>query len=406
MLSLSEQVKSVLPSIVQIKAQKSVSEGDENELISADTGGTGFAIDTTHILTNAHVVGDARKIAIVDQNNTEYPALLIGKDAKTDIAVLEVTGSNLPPLQHNPNIDLKVGEGVFVIGFPFSLGLSVSQGIVGALERFLPNYPYIHFIQTDAAINPGNSGGPMFNLSGELVGIVSTYFSRQGGYTNIAFAIPIGEARRIADRLIQDKTIKRGYFGAELLLSDNVTRKMGEPSGIFITAVDPESPAAKAGLRPGDLIIGINSRRLQESGELHRFLERSSPNVLLTLTLLRNGQTVTANVRLGDQTSEKIVMNNAGRNDAAEKLGLIVEEKGQQIGVLMSYGAARTAGFRPGDTLISINGKSLKSIKDLNERLALLKENEFVFASVQRENEKFILPLGSKSAIKGYSTRN
>jgi serine protease Do len=246
----------------------------------------------------------------------------------------------------------------------------------------------------------------MFNLNGELLGIVSTYFSRQGGYTNIAFAIPIDEARSIADRLIQDKTIKRGYFGAELLLSDNVARKLGEPSGIFITAVDPESPAAKAGLRPGDLIIGINSRRLQESGELHRFLERSSPNTPLALTLLRNGQSVTANIRLGDQTSEKIVMNNAGRNDAAEKLGLIVEEKGQQIGVLMSYGAARTAGFHPGDTLLSINGKSLKSIKDLNERLALLKENEFVFASVQRENEKFILPLGSKSAIKGYSTRN
>ena len=405
-LSVSEQVKSVLPSIVKIKAQKSVSDGDESELISADTGGTGFVIDNTHILTNAHVIGDAKKIAIMTQDNTEYPALLVGKDTKTDIAVLEITDLTLSPLKSHDPGSLKIGDSVFVIGFPFSLGLSVSQGIAGGLNRFLPNYPYIHFIQTDAAVNPGNSGGPMFNRDGQLVGVVSTYFSRQGGYTNIAFAIPIEEAQRIADRLIRDKTIRRGYFGAELLISEKVTRKLGEQNGIFITYVNPDSPAAKSGVKAGDLIVGIDGSRLHDSGELHRLLERSSPDDEWSALLLRNGQNVTAKIRLGDQTDDKVVANNAGENDAAAKLGLLVEENGQQINVLVSYGAARTAGLRQSDTIFSINGKQLKSIRDLNERLSNLKENEFAFVTVQRQGERFILPLGAKTAIKGYSTRN
>ncbi|HZF71097.1 S1C family serine protease, partial [Sulfuricurvum sp.] len=211
LFSISDQVKKVLPSIVKIKVQKNGLSSDENELISTDAGGSGFVLDSDHhLVTNAHVIGEGKKIAIIDQNNVEYVASLIAKDDKTDIAVLEAPAFNAPELTDADTTALSAGDGVFVIGSPYSLDHSVSLGIISAMERFLPNYPYIHFIQTDAAVNPGNSGGAIFDLKGELVGMTSTYFSRQGGYTNIAFAIPIEEVRRIAHTLLNDKKIIRG----------------------------------------------------------------------------------------------------------------------------------------------------------------------------------------------------
>lgn len=405
-LSLSDHVQAVLPSIVKIKAQKSESAEDENELISADTGGTGFAIDSTHILTNAHVVGDAKKIAIVDQNNTEYPATLIGRDSKTDIALLEVEGLNLAPLKLSNTAPLRTGEEVFVVGYPFSLGPSVSMGIVSGLNRFLPNYPYLSFIQTDAAVNPGNSGGPMFNSSGELVGVVSTYFKKDGGYTNIAFAIPIDQATRIAQRVMSSKILQRGYLGAELLISENVVRKLGEPYGIFVTAIDPDSAAAKAGLRPGDVIVGINGVKLQDSGGLHRLLERSQPDDAFDVSVLRNREYITLTVRLETPKKEKAYPSNIGKNDAAEKLGLVLRENDRNIEVVIAHTTASTVGFRTGDRILGINGKTVKSIQEINERLGALKENEITFATVQREGNTFMLPVGTKTAIKGYGYRN
>lgn len=402
--SLSAHISNVLPSIVKIKTQRSDSGGDESELIVSSSGGTGFVYDDEHhILTNAHVIGDAKRIAVVDLNDTEYTAILIGKDDQTDIAVIRVPGLNLPMLKRGSS-DVKVGDGLLAIGYPFSLGRSVSLGIAGGLRRFLPNYPYMHFIQTDAAINPGNSGGPLFNLNGEVVGMVSTYFSRQGGYTNIAFAIPIDDAARITEQLIRDGKIERGYLGTELLISEKVVRKMGEKNGVLVTRIDPTSPASKAGIKPGDIIVGINGIDLQDNGEVHRTLERSHAGDTITFTLMRERRKSTTDVILGTPVVKKETVTNVSTADQAEKLGLVLRENDRVIEVVMSYAVAKLSGFEPKDKIHKINGKPITMIKELNAQLAKLNANDLALIHVERDGEFLTLPIGSKSAIKGYAS--
>lgn len=404
---IAVQVDGVLPSIVKIKVQRSEGSEDENELISADSGATGFIFDDNrHIMTNAHVIGDARKIAVVDQYNTEYTATLIGKDDKTDIALLQVAQLDLPALKSGSSTALKLGDALFVVGFPFSLGPSVSQGIVGALERFLPNYPYIRFIQTDAAVNPGNSGGPMFNLDGEVVGMVSTYFSRQGGYTNIAFAIPIEDASRIAAQLINEGKIERGYWGGDMLISEKVARKMGQQAAVLITHIEPNSPADIGGVKAGDVIVGVNGHALKDSGELHRILERSRPDEKLSVTVVRDKRLSVIEILLGTFPEKKEITSNIATGDKAEKLGLILRQNGQRIEVVISHAIAKMAGFQPNDQILRINGKTLKSIMEFNAYLTTLKANEIALIELLRSGDTLTLPIGSKTALQGYTTQN
>ncbi|MGA9045803.1 trypsin-like peptidase domain-containing protein [Sulfuricurvum sp.] len=403
---ISKQVKTVLPSIVKIKVQKSEPSGDESELTAADSGGSGFILDDKHhIVTNAHVIGDAKKIAIIDHNNNEYSAILIAKDNKTDIAVLEAPTFNGPTLLEG-NMSVSAGDGVFAIGAPFSLGHSVSYGIVGAVNRFLPNYPYIRFIQIDAAINPGNSGGPLFNQQGELIGMTSTYFSKQGSYTNIAFALPIADIHRVASHLIHEKRIDRGYFGAEIFVSERLSRKLGYKASIFLSRIDPDSPAHISGLKSGDIIIGYNDINLDDGGELHRSLEQSRPGDTITLTLIRDKQRKTLEVKLGSTPIEKKETTNAGTADISEKSGLVLRENTTGIEVIVSYSIAKTVGIDPNDRILEINGTAVKSIQEFNTQLSKLKEGEIALLTIGRNGTTHILPIGSKTAFKGYMSRN
>lgn len=405
-IGLSEQVKNVLPSIVKIKVQKSEPTGDENELTAGDSGGSGFILDNnSHIVTNAHVIGDAKKIAIIDYQNNEYSAVLVAKDDKTDIALLKSTAFNAPSLLEN-NSTVSPGDGAFAIGSPFSLGHSVSYGIVGAINRFLPNYPYIRFIQIDAAINPGNSGGPLFNQQGELIGMVSTYFSKQGSYTNIAFAIPIADIHRIATHLIEEKKITRGYLGAELLSSERISRKLGQKTSVFVSRVEPNSPAQESGLRTGDLIIGFNAILLNDAGELHRYLEQSRPNEIVTLTVIRERQRQNITIKLGSIPAQKKETINAGTADSSEKLGLILREENSEVEVIFSYGMAKMVGINPKDRIKEINGAEIRSIQEFNTQLSKLKEGEIALVKIKRESSTLVLPIGNKTALKVYSTQN
>lgn len=403
--SVAKQLSDVLPSILKIKAQKSESPEENNELISADSGGSGFVFDSTHVVTNAHVIGDARKIVVVDQNNTEYRAVLVGKDTKSDIAVLEVTETRLPVLKEIRS-SAETGEGVFLVGFPYSLGPSISLGVVSGKDRFLPNYPYIPFIQTDAAVNPGNSGGPMFNLSGKLVGMVSTYYTRKGGYTNIAFAIPSNDVIRIAEALIRNKNIVRGYMGAELLISEKVARKLGVQNGVIVTKTDSGYAADKAGIEAGDIIVAVNGKRIQDGGELHRELERSTPGDTVDIKGIREGKPYMTQIRLETPVVAKEETTNIGKNDAAEKMGMVLRETELGPEVVISYGISKTIGYVQGDRIVECEGKALNSINALNECLGGLRENEFGFATLERSNKRFRLPIGTKMAVKGYSSRN
>jgi serine protease Do len=404
--TISDHVKRVLPSIVKIKVQQTVPINDESELTSADSGGSGFVLDSEHhVVTNAHVVADGKKIVIIDNHNIEYPATLIAKDEKTDIAILNVPTFNAPVLSEI-NTSSSAGDGVFAIGSPYSLGHSVSLGVISAVERFLPNYPYIHFIQTDAAINPGNSGGALFNLNGELIGMTSTYFSKQGGYTNIAFAIPITDVHRVSERLLNQKKIERGYMGAELLLSERISRKLGYPSSVFISRIEPNSPAEVAGLKIGDIITAFNRNSINDGGELHRFLESSSPEDTITLSLIRDKQQKIVVIKLGTIPLEKKEITNISSADASEKNGLILKETSSGIEVLLSYAMAKTVGIDPKDIITQINGTPVKTIQELNTQLSKLKETEIAQITIKRNTNIITLPIGSKAAIKGYVSRN
>jgi len=404
--NLSEQVKNVLPSVVKIKVQKSEPSNDESELTATDSGGSGFVLlDKSYIVTNAHVIGNAKKIALIDHQNNEYSAILIGKDDKTDIAVLQSKGLNENQLLER-NSSINVGEGIFAIGSPYSLGHSVTYGIVGAINRFLPNYPYIQFIQIDAAINPGNSGGPLFNQRGELVGMIATYFSKQGSYTNIAFAIPIADVHRIAALLIEEKKITRGYLGAELVSSERISRKLGQRASVFVSRIDPNSPAQQSGLQVGDLITGVNDTPIDDGGELHRYLEQSHPNEQVTLSLIREKQQKKVTLKLASASSQKKEIINAGTADSSEKLGLILREENSEIEVIFSHGIGKIIGINPKDRIKEINGIEIKSLHEFNTQLSKLKEGEIALIKIKRENSTFIAPIGNKTALKAYSSQN
>lgn len=404
--NLSEHVQRVLPSIVKIKVQKSDLSDDENELTATDSGGSGFVLDNEHrIITNAHVIGDAKKISIIDSLNREYSAKLIAKDDKTDIAVLESSAFSAPVL-HESNSSVSAGDSVFAIGSPFSLGHSVTYGIVSANNRFLANYPYVRFIQIDAAINPGNSGGALFNQNGELIGMNSTYYSKQGNYTNIGFAIPISDVRRIATRLIQENPIQRGYLGAELLLSERISRKLGLKASAYISRIDPNSPAEKSGLRSGDAVVAVDDVHLRDGGEFHRYLEHSKPNQTLNLTFYRDKQKMNTDVTLGSFSNEKKESNNAGSADECEKIGLILKEDINGIHAIATFQTAKTVGIEAGDTIKEINKQSVTTIKELNSIIGKLKENEIALIKIERGNTSNILPIGTKTAIKPYITKN
>lgn len=405
-INLIEHVKNVLPSVVKIKVQKNEPSNDESELTATDSGGSGFLmLDGSYIVTNAHVIGDAKKIAVIDYQNNEYSAVLIAKDDKTDIAVLQSKSLTKNYLLES-NSSVNVGEGVFAVGAPFSLGHSVTYGIVGAINRFLPNYPYIRFIQIDAAINPGNSGGPLFNQQGELIGMVSTYFSKQGSYTNIAFAIPISDVRRIAARLIEEKKIIRGYLGTELLASERISRKLGQRTSLFVSRVEPNSPAQQSGLQTGDLIIGFNETTLDDGGELHRYLENRSPNEIVILTIIREKQRKNIVIKLASTPIQTKEIINAGSADSSEKIGLVLREEDSELEVLYSFATAKTVGINPKDKIKEINGIVVKSIQEFNAQLSKLKEGEIGLMKIKRENNIFIIPIGSKTSLKAYTTLN
>jgi serine protease Do len=397
----------LLPSVVNIKVQHGEVPVEESELIQSDTGGTGFVFDSNHhILTNAHVIKDATKIAVVDVNNTEHPAVLIAKDDKADIAILDVPTLNAPLIPIANATPVSLGDSVFVIGSPYSLGLGVTVGVVSALQRFLPNYPYQYFIQTDAAINPGNSGGPVFNQNGELIAVATMTFAKSGGYTNIGFAIPIEEAFRIANLLVSQRKVDRGYLGADLLICEKLSRKLGFQSSVLITRIDAKSPSQLAGLKSGDVLTELNDEKFTDNGTLHRYLEHSKPGDSVKLTYLRDKKSSKVTVQLGTTPMINASMSNIGTADQAEKLGLIVQESNGSLGVVLSYGSAKVSGFTTGDKIVQINTIAINSIKEFNTQLLKLKENEIAMVTLRRNGDLFILPLGSKTSIAGYSTTN
>jgi serine protease Do len=368
--------------------------------------GSGFVISPDgYILTNYHVVADADAIQVRFSDRRAYDAEVVGSDKASDVALIKIDAEDLPTVKIGKSSQLKVGEWVLAIGSPFGFDHTVTSGIVSAIGRNLPSENYVPFIQTDVAINPGNSGGPLFNLDGEVIGINSQIYSRTGGFMGLSFAIPIELAMNVADQLREHGKVSRGYLG---VLIQDVDRALAEsfgmeqPYGALIARVMPDSPAARAGLRVGDIILAYNGKRLLNSSQLPPMVGTTRVNDAANLRVLRDGEEIEMPVtvgRLPDEPSEQAAAEPAPEPvpDPIETLGLsvidIADDVREQLGLdedggaLVSKvgpGAAKEAGIQRGDIVLMFDHTDVKSARHLRELIEQTRDKSSVAVLLRR----------------------
>ena len=271
--------------------------------------GTGFIISAEgRIVTNAHVVDGADRVTVTLADGRKIEGKVIGADAATDIALIEVeAGKDLPTVSFGDSTQLKVGQDVVAIGNPFGLGNSVTSGIVSALGRDINSGPFDNYIQTDAAINKGNSGGPLFNAQGEVVGINTAIFSPSGGSVGIGFAVPSETAAKIVADLGADGTVERGWLGVQIQpVTEDIAAALGfdAAKGVLIADVTADTPAATAGLTRGDIVLSVNGSEVNDPRDLTRMIATDAPGADVKLGLLRAGKPVDVTVTLGTRPEQ------------------------------------------------------------------------------------------------------
>ena len=354
--------------------------------------GSGFIISNDgYILTNTHVVDDVDEVMVKLHDKREYKAKVVGKDSRTDVALIKINAGNLPVATIGRPERLRVGEWVLAIGAPFGFENSVTAGIVSAKGRSLPQENYVPFIQTDVAVNPGNSGGPLFNMNGEVVGMNSQIISRNGGYMGLSFAIPIDVAMDIADQLKVKGKVERGRLGVMIQevtadLADSFGLK--KPEGALVAEVESGSPADKAGVQVSDIILRFNGNAIKDSIDLPRLVGATKPGTRTTLGVWRKGAMRDLNVTVGAMPDDGQVAE-APQAKQANRAGLTVSELSRKqkdalkidSGVLVddSTGAAARAGIQPGDVILAVNNQEVNNAAEFTrllegdrERVALL----------------------------------
>jgi serine protease Do len=367
--------------------------------------GSGFIVspDGT-ILTNAHVVADAADVTVRLTDRREFTAKVIGADPQTDIAVLKIDARNLPTVRLGDSDKVRVGEWVVAIGSPFGFENSVTSGIVSAKARALPDGTYVPFIQTDVAVNPGNSGGPLFNLRGEVIGINSQIYSSTGGYQGLSFAIPIDTAVKIKDQLVQHGKVTRGRIGVTIQeVNHSLAQSFGlkKPGGALVSSVEKDSPAAKAGVQAGDVILSIDGKPISRSIDLSLHVAEVRPGSAAKLDVWRNGRSRELKVTVGEAKAAKVAAADAS-GTAGGRLGVAVrpldseEEKqaGVPGGLLVEdvSGPAAKAGIQPGDIILALNGTPVKSADELR-RLVERNGGDTVALLVKREEARIFVPV-------------
>jgi serine protease Do len=364
--------------------------------------GSGFIVSGDGlILTNAHVVRDAREVTVRLQDRREFTAKVLGSDAATDIAVLKIDARDLPTVVLGDPKQLQVGDYVLAIGAPFGLQSSATQGIVSAKGRSLPGDSYVPFIQTDAAVNPGNSGGPLFDASGRVVGINAQIYSMSGGFQGLAFAIPIDVALHVKDELVAKGRVDHARLGVTLQdLNQPLAESFGlkTPDGAVVSSVAPGSAASKAELKAGDVITRIDDRPVHTASDVSSRIGLASPGDKVKLTLWRDRASREIEVTLGKAAPESVAQ---ADNDEGGTLGLAVrpltrdEQRAAHTdhGLLVegTAGAAEQAGIEPGDIVLALNGKPVKSVEQV--RKALEGKPSHVALLVQRGDQRIFVPV-------------
>jgi len=367
--------------------------------------GSGFIVSPDGIImTNAHVVKDAKEVTVKLTDRREYRAKVLGADTKTDIAVLKIDAKNLPTLALGNTKDLKVGEWVLAIGSPFGFESTVTAGVVSAKGRSLPDDSYVPFIQTDVAVNPGNSGGPLLNTRGEVVGINSQIYSRSGGYQGVSFAIPIDVAVQVKDQIVATGKATHARLGVAVQEVNQAfadSFKLDKPEGALVSNIEKGGPGDKAGLKAGDVIRKVDEQPIVSSGDLPAVIGQMTPGKKVTIELWRQGERQEISARLGD-ASEKPTQ--VAKNESAAgqgKLGLALrplqpQEKREaaiENGLLIEdvAGPSALAGVQAGDVLLAINGTPAKSLEQVREVVA--KADKSVALLIQRGEDKIFVPV-------------
>jgi serine protease Do len=373
--------------------------------------GSGFVIGKEGlIITNNHVVEKATEIKIKLQTGKEYDAQLVGRDPKTDLALIQVTPDNdFPsPAILGDSEALRVGDWVMAVGNPFGLGHTVTTGIISAKSRILGAGPYDDFLQTDAAINPGNSGGPLFNMKGQVIGINTAIIAQGQG---IGFAIPVNMAKELLPQLKTGKVI-RGWLG--LMIQDitpELAKSFGLKSakGVLISDVVKGSPSEKAGLSRGDVILRFDDKEIENAHKLSQLAAATTPDTLTKIDILRNGKEQTISLKVGTMSEEgQKIVSSEEKSDwgmivqeltpqLAQQLGLEPGTTGVVISDIKEASPAAEAGLRPGDLITEVNRRGVKNLNDYQQALKQVKNGENLLLLVKRGSGAFYAVLTQPS---------
>ncbi|MBP9787615.1 MAG: Do family serine endopeptidase [Acinetobacter sp.] len=369
-------------------------------------GSAFFISKDGYLVTNHHVIADASRISITLNDRRELDATLVGSDERTDVAVLKVNGANFPELKVGNVSQLKVGEPVLAIGSPFGFDYSASAGIVSAKSRNMSGETSVPFIQTDAALNPGNSGGPLFNQRGEVVGVNSRIFSGTGGYMGLSFSIPIDVAMDVVQQLKTNGKVTRSYLGVMLQDIDrNLAEayKLPKPEGSLINQVTPKSPAEKAGLKSGDVILKINGSSISRTSDLLNVLNRVAPSQTVQLEVLRDDKVRTISATLGtapDDTPAAEDKNNPTSGLGMSIRNLTPEEQAKldiRGGILVQDvkrgSLASLSNIVAGDIILQVNGTAISNSQVFVKTMSALPKNSVARVAIIRQGQRAILGL-------------
>lgn len=394
------------------RAERDRGEGDnERRRLRPSGQGSGFFIsEDGFLVTNSHVVGDGSAFTIITSEGEEYDAELIGRDRRTDLAVLKVDADQ--PFTYVSLADdkqIRVGDWVVAVGNPFGLGGTVTAGIVSARGRDIGAGPYDDFIQVDAAVNRGNSGGPTFNLNGEVIGVNTAIFSPSGGNVGIAFAIPATTVRSVVDDLISDGAVARGWLGVRIQpVSADIAESIGlsEAQGALVANSERQTPAAQAGIEAGDVITAVNGEVVEDARDLARKIGAFDPDTEVELTIWRAGKAETIIVTLGTLPVEQSL---AAATPPAEiedleptlveGMGLYVEPYADGPGLVVaeveSGSSAQERGIRQGDVIVAVNNQDVRSASDIAQVLdaAANDGRKAALFQVERNNQNSFIAL-------------